>query len=888
MMTFRRQDAQIAAGPQPVWLAVVAIGLMGVIGMVCADNPPYRDSTLAVETRVADLLGRMTLDEKLAQLRCDGSEEVWGPALDTTGFGQIAPILRGYSSRESAQIANRIQERARSGRLGIPVIIHDEALHGLIAQGTTSFPQAIGLAATWNPDLMSRVATAIAKETRARGVRQVLSPVINVVRDARWGRVEETYGEDPLLTARMGVAFVKPFEDNGVITTPKHYAANVWDGGRDSHSVQISERSLREIYLLPFKAAFQEGGARSVMAAYNSLNGLPCSSNRWLLTEVLRNEWGFRGFVVSDYGSVGGILNAHHTAGSPEETAAEALSAGLEIEYPGVYIYGEPLKQAVEDGLVGMGAVDEAVKRVLRCKFEIGLFDDPFVSPDDAEAIVNCAEHRDLALEAARQAIVLLKDDSKTLPLSKDVSTVAVIGASAKGPMPLGGYSGNPGRAVSVLEGIAAKIGDDRVVYAKGCDISQTAALPAIPPSALIPASGKEGEHGLRGEYFANRNLEGEPALVRTDEKIDFDWGQGSPDPSLPQDNFSVRWSGFLVAEETGDYEISVTSDDGARLILDGKVITEYWGDRAAATDLATVHLEAGKRVPITLEYYEAGGYASVSLGWRKAGGVDRDIEEAVAAVRGAGAAIVVARINEGEGRDRAYLDLPGKQEQLIQAVAATGTPTVVVLIAGAPVTMLDWVDRVGAIVDAWYPGQEGGTAIADVLFGDYNPAGRLPITFPRTVGQVPLYYNLEPSGRGYDYVDSSGSPLFAFGHGLSYTEFAYSNRVIEPEKGGPDTEFTVSFDVENVGGRTSDEVAQLYIRDVVSSLVRPLMELKGFERVALQPGEKRTVRFTLGPDQLSFLDAEMKPVVEPGVFEVYVGASSDDIRLRGKLEVVR
>jgi beta-glucosidase len=855
--------------------------------MTMAQAQDYKDSTLSVDARVTDLLGRMTLDEKLAQLRCDGSEEVWGPALDTTGFGQISPILRGLSSRDAADTANRIQQRARSARLGIPVIIHDEALHGLIAEGTTSFPQAIGLAATWNPDLMSRVATAIAKETKARGVRQVLSPVINVVRDARWGRVEETYGEDPLLNTVMGVAFIKAFETNGVITTPKHYVANVWDGGRDSHSVQISERSLREVYMPPFKAAFQEAGARSVMSAYNSLNGTPCTSNRWLLSDVLRGEWGFRGFVVSDYGSVAGILHAHHTAANPKETAAQALNAGLEIEYPGVYIYGEPLKQAVEEGLVTMNVLDEAVKRVLRCKFEIGLFDDPFVSPDEAEAVVDCAEHRDLALEAAQQAIVLLKDIGNTLPLNEGVQTIAVIGAAADGPMPLGGYSGTPAHTVSVVEGIAAKIGAERVVYAKGCDIGQTAALPAIPASALIPAGGREGEHGLRGEYYASRELTGEPVLIRIDENVDFDWGQGSPHALIPSDNFSVRWSGFLVADETGDYEISVTSDDGARLILDGKVITEYWGERSAATDLATVHLEAGKRVPMTLEYYEAGGFASVSLGWRKAGGVDTDIEEAVAAARGAGAAIVVARIQEGEGRDRAYLDLPGKQEELIQAVAATGTPTVVVLIAGAPVTMLDWVDKVGAIVDAWYPGQEGGTAIADVLFGDYNPAGRLPITFPRTVGQVPLYYNLEPSGRGYDYVDSSGSPLFAFGHGLSYTEFAYSNLVIEPEKGSPDTEFTVSFDVENVGGRSGDEVAQLYIRDVVSSLVRPLKELKGFQRVTLQPGEKRTLRFTLGPGELSFLDAKLKPVVEPGEFEVYIGASSDDIPLRGSLEVV-
>jgi beta-glucosidase len=866
----------------------VFVTLMFVLSGSNAQTPPYKDPKVPVDKRVADLLNRMTVDEKIAQLRCDWPEDVWGPALKTTGFGGIAPILRGYTSRESAEEANRIQKIAQTGRLGIPVIIHDEALHGLVANGTTSFPQAIGLAATWNPDLVHTVATAIAKETRSRGVRQVLSPVINVVRDARWGRVEETYGEDPLITAKIGVAFVKGFEENGVVTTPKHYVANVWDGGRDSNAVEISERSVREIYMAPFKAVFQEGGARSVMAAYNSLNGLPCSSSRWLLTDVLRGEWGFGGFVVSDYGSVGGILGAHHTAGSEKETAAQALNAGMDMELPGVYIYGTPLTQAVDEGLISMKVLDEAVSRVLRVKFELGLFDDPLADPAEAESIVNCQEHRDLALEAGRQAIVLLRNQNSVLPLKKDLGTVAVIGSIAKGSMPLGDYSGSPGRTVSVLEGMEQKLPGARVLYAKGCEVRQSQALPAIPSSALTPEGGKEGEHGLRGEYFANRGFEGEPALVRTDEKIEFDWGDGSPDPAVPADDFSVRWTGYLTAPETGDYQIAGTSDDGIRVYIDGRLVFEFWSERAPATTLGTVHLEGGKKVAIKVEYYERGGGAVVALGWTKPDWTDRDIEEAAAIARKADAAIIVAGIIEGEGQDRAYLDLPGKQEQLIKQVAATGTPTVVVILAGAPVTMENWLNDVGAIVDAWYPGQEGGTAIADVLFGDYNPGGRLPMTFPRYVGQVPLYYNPEPTGRGFDYIDLTGRPRFPFGFGLSYTEFRYSDLKITPEKGKPGTTFEVSFDLENAGELAGDEVPQLYIRDVVSSVVRPIKELKAFTRVTLQPGEKKRIAFTLGRDDLSFLDIHMKPVVELGMIEVYVGPSSDNIALRGTIEITK
>ena len=853
-----------------------------------ADTPPYKDPKLPVEQRVKDLLSRMTLDEKLNQIRCDWTDAVWVPAIKTTGFGELATVLRPYKTRESAERANEIQKMAQSSRLGIPIIVQDEAVHGLHGSGPTAFPQPTGLAAMWNVDLMSQVATAIAKETKSRGVRQVLSPVINVVRDARWGRVEETYGEDPLLTSRMGVAFVKAFESNGVVSTPKHYVVNSWDGGRDSNGVEISERSLREIYMPPFKAAVQEGGARSVMAAYNSLDGKPCSSNHWLLTDVLRKEWGFEGFVVSDYSSVVGIEVEHFTTANHTETAAAAMNAGLDMEYPTVNIWGDPLKEAVEKKMVSMRTLDEAVSRVLRVKFEIGLFDDPMVDPAQAVAIVNCKAHRDLSAESARQSMVLLKNNQNTLPFSKDVKTIAVIGEYAGGPLPLGGYSASPEHVVGIIDGIQAKLPNAKILYAKGCGIWSGPELPAVPASALIPEGGNAGEQGLRGEYFANQNLEGAPALVRIDNQVDFQWGDAVPDPAIPAEHFSARWTGSIVAPESGDYQISVTSDDGFRLFIDGKNVVEYWADRAAAANVVNVYLQGGRPTPIKLEYYNNLGAHAVSLGWGKADGVDPGIAEAVNTAKQAQVAIVVAGIAEGEGADRAFLDLPGKQEQLIKAVAATGTPTVVLLIAGAPVTMEHWLDDVGAIVDAWYPGEEGGTAIADVLFGDYNPAGRLPITFPRSVGQCPVYYNQEPPGRGYQYVDSVRKPRFAFGYGLSYTQFTYANLKITPDKGKPNTTFTVAFDVANSGKVAGDEVPQLYVRDLVASIVRPLKSLKAFTRITLKPGEKQRITFTLTPDDLSFLDDNMKPIVEPGIFDVMVGASSDDIRLDGKIEVTK
>jgi beta-glucosidase len=850
-------------------------------------TPDYKNPNLSIEKRVNDLLSRMTLEEKVAQLECQINESGQTDVLMKQGIGGLGCILRPYQAREAAEKMNRIQKTMlEETRLGVPVLMHDEALHGLICAKATSFPQAIALASTWSPELVGRVAEAIARETRTRGIRQVLSPTINIARDARWGRTEETYGEDPYLTSRMAVAFVGAFEKNGVITTPKHYAANIGDGGRDSNPVHFSERLMREIYLPAFKACFTEAGATSVMAAYNSYDGTPCSSNRWLLTDLLRGEWGFKGFVVSDYGSVAGIYSLHKTAVDSVDCARQAIEAGLDVELPNAEFYRHPLLQAVKEGRVDRTVLDIAVRRVLEAKFRIGLFDNPYADPPAAYKKNDCAEHRALALEAARKALVLLRNENKTLPFRKNLKSIAVVGPLAN-VVRLGGYSGSGMKTVSVLEGVRRACPEAVIHFAPGPRLERRI-YPAIPSSCLVPAGGGPGEHGLRGEYFNNVNLSGGPDLVRIDAAIDFDWGGGSPDSTIRADRFSARWTGKLVAPVSGSHKIIVTTDDGVRVFIDGRRVDESWVDRGPTADVIPVNLAKGRSYDIKIEYYEDGGGAFAALGWdvetkRKP---DTAIPDAVEAVRRSEAAVVVVGVNEGEGRDRADIGLNPELEQLIRSVAAQGKPTAVVLESGSAIAMQNWLQDAGAVLEAWYPGEEGGNAVADALFGKVNPGGKLPVTFPISSVQCPLYYNNKPTGRGYDYADMPGKPLFPFGYGLSYTTFEYGNLKLSASSMRPDGSVRVSADVKNSGSIAGDEVVQLYIHDVVGSVSRPLKELKGFRRITLEPGETKTVAFDLTPEHMAMWNREMKWVVEPGAFEIMVGASSDDIRLRANLEV--
>ena len=621
-------------------------------------------------------------------------------------------------------------------------MIHDESLHGCVAKGCTIFPQSIALASTWNPDLMKDVATAIGKETRAHGIHQCLSPTINIARDPRCGRTEETYGEDPYVASVMAVSFIEGVQSQKVVATPKHYAANfVGDGGRDSNAIHLSERILREIYFPAFEASIKKADALSIMAAYNSIDGVPCSCDKWLLTDILRGEWGFKGFVVSDYASVSGIYTLHRAAETKAEAAKKAIEAGLDMELPEPDCFDQ-LSRLVEEGKLSEKVIDEAIRRILRVKFWLGLFEDPYTDPEYAEKTCDCQENRELALRAAREAMILLKNDG-ILPLSKDLRSIAVIGPNADKAR-LGGYSGYGVKVVTPLEGIKNVVSKStEICFAEGCKLT---------------GSSKEG--------FA------------------------------------------------GATEIAKKSDVAVLFV----------------------------------------------------GNSDE---------------------TEGEGKDRCNLDLPGVQEELIKEIGKTGKPVVVVLINGSAVTMTKWIDDMRAVIEAWYPGEEGGKAIAEVLFGDYDPGGKLPITFSKTVGQLPLYYNYKPTGRGYDYVDLRGNqPLFPFGHGLSYTEFEYSNLRIEPEKISAEGKVSIGADVKNTGKCRGDEVVQLYIHDAVATVAKPVKELKGFTRITLEPGEKKMVNFTVAREDLASYDIDMNLTVEPGTFEVMIGSSSEDIRLKGSFEV--
>ena len=872
-------------------ILIPAVLMLSVAGMATAPaqhrdlRATYMQRTAPVEARVADLLSRMTLEEKIAQLRCTTKKVVWGNNLTADGLGGVGPIFRRFTATAAAESINTVQRMAVDRtRLGIPILFHDEALHGLIGTKVTSFPQAIGLAATWDPALMGRVATVIAKETRARGIRQVLSPVVNIARDVRWGRVGETYGEDPLLHARMGVAFCEAIENEGVLTTPKHFVVNNGEGGRDSYPVSMGERELREVYLAPFKACIQEGHATSVMASYNSLNDVPASASPWLLTDILRKEWGFQGFVVSDYGSVAGIREKHGAAATMREAAAMAVEAGLDMELPDIIYYGDPLVDAAKDGLVSMDAVHRAVANILRAKFRLGLFESPYVDAAQADAVNDAPAHRALAREAARKAIVLLRNEAHTLPLSKSIKRIAVVGPCADSVV-LGDYSGYGMKAVTLREGIAAAVPSAQLVYEKGASVGFDV-LPMIPAENLVPAGAPPGAHGLKAEYFDNMTFSGTPRIVRVDPGVQFTWAMGSPDSLIPREQFSVRWTGKLVPTVSGLYRIGAATDDGVRLWIDGKLMLERWFDRGATLDDVTMRFEAGRAYDIRMDYYENSGWCHAALVWRRLTEVDPAQAAAVEAVRKADAAIIAVGIIEGEGYDRTHLELPGGQEALIRAVAATGKPTIVVIYSGNAVTMANWIDSVAAVVEAWYPGEEGGNAIADVLFGDMNPGGKLPVTFPQHVGQVPLYYNHKPTGRGDDYTDLSGKPLYPFGHGLSYTTFSYANLDISPAAIPPDSTITIRIDVKNTGTRTGEEVVQLYTHDPVASFTRPVKELKAFQRITLAPGGQQTIVFTLCGVDLSYPGADFKPLLEPGMIEVMVGSSSEDIRRTGSFAV--
>ncbi len=802
---------------------------------------------------------------------------------------QVLPAGGSTAAYEDAVRINDIQRRMlKESRMGIPLIFFDEALHGLVRPGATAFPQSIGLAATFDLPLMSRVAGAIALECRSRGIRQVLSPVINMATDVRWGRTEETYGEDPFLVTEMGLAYVKAFESAGVIATPKHFIANAGEGGRDSYPVHWNERLMREDQYPPFEACIRRGGAQSVMTAYNSYDGSPCTASELLLNGLLKKEWGFRGFVISDAAATGGANVLHFTAADYADATVQSLNAGLDVIFQTSLDHESLFAPPFLDGRIPQAVIDSAVGRVLRSKMKLGLFDNPYCDPAQAAEVNGCAAHRRLALEAARESVVLLKNDRNVLPLPQTITSILVTGPDAAEAR-LGGYSGPGNSPVSILEGIRNRAGQGvSVAYARGCARTEETCV-TIPSEALSCLHEGRRQQGLLGRYYNNISLAGKPVLERIDPELQFQWTLVSPDPVVLANHFySVCWTGKLHAPASGLYHIGIDGNDGYRLYLEDVLLIDRHVPGSAGIRMAALQFREGESYDIRVEYAEPAGNARFRLVWDVLPGADAgdEISGAVKLASECDLAIVVAGIEEGEFRDRARLGLPGRQEELILKLAGTGTPVVVVITGGSALTMAPWIDKVSGILMAWYPGEEGGNAVADVLFGRYNPAGRLPLSFPQHEGQLPLVYRHKPSGRGDDYLDMSGRPLFTFGYGLSYTSFDYGDLRLDRDSIRAGDTAYVGLKITNTGMMAGDEVVQLYIRDELASVARPLTELKGFRRISLLPGESKHLRFMISPEMLSMLDKNLQKTIEPGTFRIMTGASSADIRQQISLKV--
>ena len=870
------------------------------IGQSKPELPLYKNPKANIDSRVRDLLSRMTPEEKFWQMfmipgDLDGVDKnrykngIFGLQVSAAsqgggGAGQMLTYNTQENAYSLAKKVNAIQKYfVNETRLGIPIIAFDEALHGLVRQGATAFPQAIGLAATFDTKMMGQVANAIAQEARLRGIRDILTPVVNIASDVRWGRTEETYGEDPFLSSQMGLAFVSAFEKQNIITTPKHFVANVGDGGRDSYPIHYNERLLEEIYFPPFKTAIQLGKSRSLMTAYNTVDGVPATSNAYLLSQKLKTEWGFKGFVISDAGAVGGSNVLHYTSSGYTDATRQAIIAGLDVIFQTDYDHYKLFIPPFLDGTIPQARIDDAVSRVLRAKFELGLFEHPYVSEKDAQKALDDKSHKAIARQAALESFVLLKNERSVLPF-KNISNILLLGEDAVESR-LGGYSGAGNGKVSILEGLKKRAGDQiKVTYSKGSSRD---------PINYVPVDRKflraDTAQGLNAEYFGNLTLSGTPVFSRLDQGINFVWTLSSPDERLAKDQYSVRWKGEITAPSTGTYQIGLEGNDGYRLYLGDKLLIDQWEKRSYHTQLVPFAFEQNKAYPIHIEFKEPKGNAHIKLIWNY-GVPERqkeELDEAVKLAAQADVIVIAAGIKEGEFQDRAMLSLPGNQEGLIKAMEKTGKPVVVLLVGGSAITMNNWLEEASAVVNIWYPGEEGGNAVAEMLFGDYNPSGRLPITYPVHEAQLPLVYNHKPTGRGDDYNNLSGEPLFPFGFGLSYSQFDYSDLKLSKKEILKNEQCIASFTLKNTGTYDGEEVVQLYIRDLLSTVARPVLELKGFKRVGLKSGESKTITFEITSDMLEMLNADMKKTIEAGDFRIMIGSSSRELSLKETLTVL-
>ena len=825
----------------------------------------FRDMTAPQHERILDLLNRLTVEEKVSLLVNDARE---------------------------------------IPRLNIDKYNHgNEALHGIVRPGEfTVFPQAIGLAATWNPNLIFRVSTAISDEARGRwkeldyGKKQIAgasdlltfwSPTVNMARDPRWGRTPETYGEDPFLSGRIGCEFVKGLQGDNprylkTVSTPKHFAANNEEHNRSSCNARMSERDLREYYLPAFERCIVDGKAQSIMMAYNAVNDVPCTVNTYLIKKVLRGDWNFNGYIVSDCSAPEWMVTKHKYVKNLEAAATLALKAGLDLEC-GDRVYTAPLLKAYNEYMVSEAEIDSAAYRILRGRMLLGLFDDPSQNPYNKiePSVIGCKEHQELALETARQSMVLLKNQKNFLPLNrKKIRSIAVVGISAA-HCEFGDYSGNPKNTpVSVLDGIKK--------YAENANIKVVHAPWVSSGTDFDPISKGFFPNGLKAEYFSNSDLQGTPS-VRMEEELLYD-PVHRPDRFQPEAPMSIRWTGTLKPVVSGDYTLGLKTDDGCRLFLDGKKLIDSWTERSAQMDQVIVKLEAGKAYDLRVEYFEGGGDCFARLYW-KAPVTDQTNRLALFGDAGKVAkecdvTVAVLGINksiEREGQDRYSLELPIDQQEFIKELYKVNPNTVVVLVAGSSMA-INWMDEnIPAILNAWYPGEQGGNAVAEVLFGDYNPGGRLPLTYYNSLDELPAFDDYSVKNRTYQYFE--GKPLYEFGYGLSYTNFKYKKKSITQSNSTVD----ITFNLSNVGKYDGDEVAQVYVRYPETGTYMPLKQLKGFSRVHLKKGKSADITISVPKKELRYWDEKTRQFVTPvGEYVFQVGGSSENISIEETIKIMK
>lgn len=862
------------------------------------DQPIYRDPGAPLEARVEDALSRMTLDEKLGQMRGAWLKNV-DDALVAAVDDHIGFVVFNEMRRQPAVAAEAaarfLREFREKSRLKIDPVIVSAGAHGLQSEHGTEFPGGIGLAATWNTNLMARIGRILGAEHRSRGFNLMVAPRLYLTVDPRIGRVEEGYGEDPFLVAQMTTPYVQGLQAEGVISVICLYPTEFGPGGRLCETLEISERDLRERYLLPFEYAVKIGGAAGIMPAYGAVNGLPVHGSTWLLDTILRKEWGFDGIVFNDYNA-----NASFSGrlGVPDPTT-RFVKARMNVEFPFLGAYDDDLEVALADGRVTEAEIDRLVRDILRVKVRFGLLDPeyPVPEPADAVAIAGSEETRALAREASREGIVLLANRGNTLPFGETIRKLAVMGPMAAPPSPLllGAYSGGPSGLVNIADGLvrSGRAEVNVVSYPRRPDPRRP-----VPPANLF-RDASATVSGLRASIFAGNEALGNPVAVMDVPDVELTWSNVVP-ASLKGQAFTVCIDGYLQYPPDIITEClfsSRTSKGALSLRVGGlNVINAKAGDRIDGK----IKLEAGHVYPFELVVTPVTGERAFTLEWQFVEEyhanhfvmTPAEMDACVTAARDADAAVVCVGIVEGEAKDRTNLRLPGNQQELIKRVKATGKPVVVVLVAGNVVELLDWYQEVDAILTVWHPGMEGGNALADILFGDVSPSGRLPLSFVKTVGQLPMTYNRYPTARPGFYVDSDTEALFPFGYGLTYTTFAYSNLVVTPDEIGQGDMLEVSFELENTGGREGTEVPQLYTRSWNTSVVRPILELRAFERVTLHPGEKRAVTFRVPSEQLMYHGVDYatgritERILEPHELHIKVGSSSRQLHLQHKINV--